>query len=174
MPERENYMIQAIVAVDKNWAIGKNGKLLTNIPDDQRFFRQTTTNQVVIMGRKTLESLPQGKPLPNRVNIILTRNPAYKNKDVTVAHSVEEALAEASRYDADIFIAGGEEIYKQMLDYCDEALVTFIDYAYQATDYFPNLDKKAEWVLAAESEEQTHFDVIYYFRKYVKRKDFRE
>lgn len=167
-------MIRSIVAVDKNWAIGKDGKLLTNIPDDQRFFRQTTTNQVVIMGRKTLESLPQGKPLPNRVNIILTRNPAYENKDVVVVHSVEEALAESRKYNADVYIAGGAEIYKQMLDYCEEVFVTYIDYSYQATDHFVNLDKKVEWVLAAESEEQTHFDVVYYFRKYVKRKDFRE
>lgn len=167
-------MIRSIVAVDRNWAIGKDGKLLTNIPDDQRFFRQTTTNQVVIMGRKTLESLPQGKPLPNRINIILTRNPSYKNKDVIVTHSVKEALEEAYKYDVDIYIAGGAEIYRETLDYCDEALVTYIDYSYQATEHFPNLDKKAEWVLAAESEEQTHFDIVYYFRKYVKRKYFRE
>ena len=167
-------MIRVIVAVDKNWAIGKDGKLLNNIPDDQRFFRQTTTNQVVIMGRKTLESLPGGKPLPNRTNVILTRNEDFRDPDVLVAHSVQEALDLAQEKGADIYIAGGSEIYDQMLDYCDEAYVTFIDYAYQADTHFPNLDKMADWVLVAESEEQTHFDIVYYFRQYVRRKDFRE
>ena len=122
-------MIRVIVAVDKNWAIGKDGKLLNNIPDDQRFFRQTTTNQVVIMGRKTLESLPGGKPLPNRTNVILTRNEDFRDPDVLVAHSVQEALDLAQEKGADIYIAGGSEIYEQMLNYCDEAYVTFIDYA---------------------------------------------
>ena len=167
-------MIRVIVAVDKNWAIGKDGKLLNNIPDDQRFFRQTTTNQVIIMGRKTLESLPGGKPLPNRTNVILTRNEDFRDPDVLVAHSVQEALDLAQEKGADIYIAGGSEIYEQMLNYCDEAYVTFIDYAYQADTYFPNLDKMSEWVLVAESEEQTHFDIVYYYRQYVRRKDFRE
>ena len=167
-------MIRVIVAVDKNWAIGKDGQLLTSIPDDQRFFRQTTTNQVVIMGRKTLESLPGGKPLPNRTTVILTRNEDYQDPGVVVAHSVEEALDVAKGRNADIYIAGGSEIYAQMLEYCDEAYVTYIDYAYQADTYFPNLDKMAEWVLVAESEEQTHFDIVYYYRQYSHRKDFRE
>ena len=167
-------MIRVIVAVDRNWAIGKDGKLLNSIPDDQRFFRQTTTNQVVIMGRKTLESLPGGKPLPNRTNVILTRNEDFQDPDVLVAHSVQEALDLAQEKGADIYIAGGSEIYEQMLNYCDEAYVTFIDYAYQADTYFPNLDKMAEWVMVAESEEQTHFDIVYYYRQYVRRKDFRE
>ena len=167
-------ILSTIVAVDQNWAIGKDGKLLNSIPDDQRFFRQTTTNQVVIMGRKTLESLPGGKPLPNRTNVILTRNEDYQDPDVLVAHSVQEALDLAQEKGADIYIAGGREIYEQMLTYCDEAYVTFIDYAYQADTYFPNLDKMSEWVLVAESEEQTHFDIVYYYRQYVRRKDFRE
>lgn len=167
-------MIRAIVAVDKNWAIGKEGKLLTSIPDDQRFFRQTTTGQVVIMGRKTLESLPGGKPLPNRTNVIMTRNEDYKESGVVIAHSVPEALAAARKENADIYIAGGKEIYEQLLPYCDEAYVTYIDYSYHADTYFPNLDKMPEWVLTSESEEQTHFDIVYYYRQYVRRKDFRE
>ena len=125
-------MISMIVAADKNWAIGNNGKLLTNIPDDLRFFRQTTRDQVVIMGRKTLESLPGGRPLPNRTTILITRDPDFKMNDVVIVHSVEEALEEAKKYHSDIYIAGGGEIYEQMLDFCDEALVTYIDYSYQA------------------------------------------
>lgn len=166
-------MIRLIAAADRNWAIGKQGKLLTNIPDDTRFFRQTTRDTVVIMGRKTLESLPQGQPLVGRVNIILTNDPDYKVNGATVVTSVEEALEEAKKYDTDIYVAGGAQVYEQFLPYCDEALITFIDYSFQADTYMPNLDKKPEWVMASESEEQTHFDVIYYFREYVRRKDYK-
>ncbi len=165
-------MISLIVAADRNWAIGKDGKLLTSIPDDLRFFRQTTRDKVVIMGRKTVESLPGGRPLPNRTTILVTRDHNYKMRDVIVVHSVEDALKEAEKFKTDIYVAGGGEIYEQMLDYCDEALVTYIDYSYQADTYFPNLDKRPEWVLAVESEEQTHFDIVYYFRHYLRRKDF--
>ena len=165
-------MISIIVAVDKNWAIGNGGSLLTSIPDDLRFFRQTTRDKVVIMGRKTVESLPGGRPLPSRTTILVTRDPDFQMADAVVVHSVEEAIKEAEKYQTDIYVAGGGEIYKQMLDLCDEALVTYIDYSYQADTWFPNLDKRPEWVLAAESEEQTHFDVVYYFRQYIRRKDF--
>ena len=165
-------MISIIVAADKNWAIGNEGKLLTSIPDDLRFFRQTTRDKVVIMGRKTVESLPGGRPFPSRTTVLVTRDPEYKMNDAVVVHSVEDALKEAKKYKTDIYVAGGGEIYEQMLDLCDEALVTYIDYSYQADTWFPNLDKRPEWVLAAESEEQTHFDIVYYFRQYVRRKDF--
>lgn len=165
-------MISLIVAADRNWAIGNSGKLLTSIPDDLRFFRQTTRDKVVIMGRKTVESLPGGRPLPNRVTILITRDPDFKMDGVTIVHSIEEALKEAEKYKTEIYVAGGGEIYTQMLDLCDEALVTYIDYSYQADSFIPNLDKRPEWVLAAESEEQTHFDIVYYFRQYIRRKDY--
>lgn len=165
-------MIKLIVAADRNWAIGKDGKLLTNIPDDTRFFNQITLNKVVIIGRKTLESLPQGQPLPNRINIVVSRNPNLKVNGAIVVDSIDAALKEAYKYDTDIFVAGGASIYIAMLKYCEEALVTYIDYSYQADTYMVNLDKRPEWVLVDESEEQTHFDVIYYFRTYKKRKDF--
>ena len=165
-------MIRLIVAADRNWAIGKDGKLLTSIPDDLRFFRETTRDQVVIMGRKTVERLPGGRPLPNRTTILVTRDPDFKMEGVTVTHSVEEALEEAKKLNLDIYVAGGGEIYRQMLDLCDEALVTYIDYSYQADTHLPNLDKRPEWVLVAESEEQTHFDIVYYFRQYMRRVDY--
>lgn len=165
-------MISLIVAVDRNWGIGNAGGLLTSIPEDLRFFRQTTRDKVVIMGRKTVESLPGGRPLPNRVTILLTRDPDFQMKDVIIVRSVEEALKEAEKYKMDIYVAGGGEIYEQMLDVCDEALVTYIDYSYTADTHFPNLDKKPEWVLVTESEEQTHFDIVYYFRQYIRRKDY--
>ena len=100
--------MKLIVAADRNWAIGKNNKLMWSIPADMKFFRETTQGKVVIMGRKTLESFPQGQPLKNRVNIVITRNPSYKVKDAVVVHSVEEAIEESRKYDGDVFVIGGE------------------------------------------------------------------
>lgn len=158
--------MKLIVAADRNWAIGKNNKLMWSIPADMKFFRETTQGNVVIMGRKTLESFPQGQPLKNRVNIVITRNPSYKVKDAVVVHSVEEAIEESRKYDGDVFVIGGESIYRAMLPYCDTALVTRIDYAYEADTWFPNLDEDEEWELTDEGEEQTCFDLEYAFTRY--------
>lgn len=158
-----------IVAVDKNWAIGKDNKLLVSIPDDMKFFRETTSGKVVVMGRKTLESFPNGKPLKNRVNIVLTRDENYQVKDAIVVHSKEELDKELAKYNsADIFVIGGESIYRMLLDDCSTAFVTYIDYAYDADTFFPNLDEKPEWKLVEESEEQTYYDIEFYFRTYTK------
>ena len=158
--------MKLIVAADRNWAIGKNNKLMWSIPADMKFFRETTQGNVVIMGRKTLESFPQGQPLKNRVNIVITRNPSYKVKDAVVVHSVEEAIEESRKYDGAVFVIGGESIYRAMLPYCDTALVTRIDYAYEADTWFPNLDEDEEWELTDEGEEQTCFDLEYAFTRY--------
>lgn len=158
-----------IVAVDKNWAIGKDNKLLVSIPDDMKYFRETTTGKVVVMGRKTLESFPNGKPLKNRVNIVLTRDPKYSVDGAVVVHSKEELDKELNKYDSDdIYVIGGESIYRLLLDDCDRAFVTYVDYAYDADTYFPNLDEKSEWNLAEESEEQTYYDIEFYFRTYTR------
>lgn len=160
-----------IVAVDNNWAIGYKNSLLVKIPRDQKLFQEMTTGKVVVMGRKTLESLPQKQPLQNRINIILSGNKAFKVKGATVVNSIEELLEELKKYnDNDIFIAGGESLYKQMLPYCDTAHVTKIDYEYQADTYCPDLDKMPEWEIVADSEEQTYFDLEYVFIKYKKKK----
>lgn len=160
-----------IAAVDKNWAIGLNNKLLVSIPDDMKFFRQTTTGKVVVMGRKTLESFPNGQPLKNRTNIVLTTDRDYDAKGAIAVHSLEELLEELKKYPSgDIYVIGGESIYRQLVDYCDVAHITRIDYAYDADSWFPNLDEKEEWELTADSEEQTYFDLEYYFYKYEKKK----
>lgn len=159
-----------IVAVDKNWAIGYKGKLLLSIPDDMKFFRETTIGKVVVMGKHTLESFPNGLALKNRVNIVLTKDKSFYAKDAVIVHDMEEALTEIKKYKTEnVYIIGGASVYEQMLDYCDTAYVTYIEYPYQADRHFPNLDNKPEWTLAEESEEQTYFDVEYYFRKYVKK-----
>ena len=156
-----------IVAADKNWAIGKNGKLLVSIPEDQRLFREETIGKGIVMGRKTMESLPGGQPLYGRTNIVLSRNPDYRKKGAKVVHSVDEALELLKDVPTDdIFIIGGAEIYEQFLPYCDTAHVTWIDYAYEADTYFVNLEKDPGWELTAESDEQTYFNICYEFRRY--------
>lgn len=162
--------MKLIVAVDKNWAIGKNNKLMWSIPADMKFFRETTQGNVIIMGRKTLESFPQGQPLKNRVNIVITKNKDYKAKGAIVVHSVEEAVREAKKQEGDIFVIGGESIYCAMLSYCDTAYITKIDHAYDADTYFPNLDADKEWRMTKISEEQTCFNLEYYFTVYEREK----
>ena len=131
-----------IVAVDKNWGIGKNNDLLVRIPADQKFFRETTIGKVVVMGRKTLESFPGQVPLKGRTNIVLTHDENYDGHGAIVVNSMDELKEELKKYDdEDIFVIGGEKIYKQMLDMCKIAHVTKIDYAYDADAYFPNLDE---------------------------------
>nr|WP_296157835.1 dihydrofolate reductase [uncultured Blautia sp.] len=160
-----------IVAVDSNWAIGKNNQLLVSIPADMKMFRQETTGKVVVMGRKTLESFPNGLPLKNRTNIVLTGNKNYKVNGATVVHTVDELLEEVKKYPSDqVYCIGGDSVYKLLLPYCDTAHVTRINFAYEADRYFPNLDEMPEWKITATSDEQTYFDLEYEFVKYEKEK----
>ena len=107
-----------IVAVDNNWAIGNHNELLVSIPADMKFFRQETDGKVVVMGRKTLESFPNGMPLVNRVNIVLTENPDYQVKGAKIVHSLAELQEELKQYRSeDVYVIGGEQIYRQMLGF---------------------------------------------------------
>ncbi len=156
-----------IVAVDKNWAIGLNNKLLVSIPEDMKFFRTETTGKVVVMGRKTLETFPNGMPLKNRTNIVLTTNKSYDVKGALVFHTIEEVLEELEKYSSeDVYIIGGGSIYRQFLPYCNKAHVTKIDYAYEADTLFPNLDEMPEWKVTASSGEKTYYDLEFEFLKY--------
>lgn len=156
-----------IVAVDKNWAIGKGNQLLVSIPQDMKFFRETTLGKVVVMGRKTLESFPGGQPLKKRTNIVLTRDKNYKVNDAIIVHTVKELLEELKKYEEEeIYVIGGESIYRQLLPYCNLAHVTKIDHAYEADTYFPNLDEMEDWEVTGVSDEQTYFDLEYEFVRY--------
>ena len=156
-----------IVAVDSNWAIGNKNQLLISIPNDMKHFREETTGKVVVLGRKTLATFPQGLPLKKRTNIILSKDKDFKVKDAVVVNSVDELLEELKNYPSeDVYIIGGESIYRQMLPYCDVAHVTKIDRSYEADAFFPNLDMDPEWEVTAESEEQSYFDTTYTFVKY--------
>ncbi len=159
-----------IVAADSRWAIGKEGHLLVTIPADQQLFRRETMGKAVVMGRKTLESLPGARPLENRTNIVLTTDRGYQARGAELCHSMEEALALLRHWrDEDIYVIGGESIYRQFLPWCQNAHVTKIDYVYDGDTYFPALDQDPAWELAEESEEQTYFDLCYTFQHYKRR-----
>lgn len=119
--------ISIIAAISENRALGKDGKLLWQIPEDMKRFKKLTTGHVVIMGRKTFESLPEKfRPLPNRKNFIITRNKNYSNKKVTVCESIEQAISKAEEYNKEIFIIGGGQIYEQAIKYADKLYLTIV------------------------------------------------
>ncbi len=156
-----------ITAADDNWAIGNRGELLITIPADHRFFRQETEGKVVVYGRRTLSTFPQGLPLTGRVNIILSSDPQYRVKGALVVHNLEELFEELEKYDKEkVYVIGGESVYRQLLPYCRLAHVTRIHRAYEADAHFPDLDAMPCWQITADSEEQTYFDVTYHFLKY--------
>ncbi len=160
--------MKTIVAVDLEWGIGCGGKLLQVIPEDMKFFKETTINKVVIMGRETYESLPGKAPLKDRINIVLTRNVNFKDDRIIICRSIDEILQEIKKYDTDnVFIIGGESVYTQFLPYCSEAYVTKIKNTYTADKYFPNLENEKTWELASESDTKEHNEVQYNFLKYI-------
>lgn len=142
--------MKAIVAVDKNWGIGKNNDLLFSIPEDMKFFRATTLNKVVVMGSNTLKSFPNGSPLKNRTNIVLSSK--VKRDDCIVVDSLENLFNEIKKYDSDqVFVIGGAMLYKTLLNYCSEILVTKVDADGQAEVFFENLDTNDNFVCAEKS-----------------------
>ncbi|MBQ8813299.1 MAG: dihydrofolate reductase [Lachnospiraceae bacterium] len=157
-----------IVAVDENWAIGRNGDLLAHMKEDMKFFRATTKDHVVLMGRKTLDSFPGGNPLKNRTNIVLTANPDFQREGVIVVHSIEELLAEAKKYPAEeLFVIGGGRVYKEMLPYCTKAYVTHVHKAFDDADtWFPNLSEDSEWKLTETGATFSQDDFTYTFTTY--------
>lgn len=158
-----------IAAVDKSWGIGKDGKLLYSIPEDMKFFRKTTLNKVVIMGRSTLESFPGGKPLANRVNIVLSGRDNYKVEGALVVKNREEALALASKYPSDdVFVIGGKMVYELFLNDCSKAYITKIEAQKEADTLFPNIDLLSEWKCIYTSETFEYDGVKYTFNTYEK------
>ena len=156
-----------IVCVDSQWGIGNHGSLLVNIPADKRMFRERTKGGVVLGGRKTMEGLPGGTTLKGRTNIVLTSKKDYVFGDAGVVHDMDEAMMELAKYPSEqIYIIGGEKVYREFLPYCDKAYVTKVDYRYEADTFFPNLDESEEWVMTHDSEEQTYYNLEYYFTIY--------
>ena len=146
--------MKAIVAVDKKWGIGKKNDLLFSLPADMKFFRQTTSGKVVIMGSNTLKSFPGGNPLKNRTNIVLFPG-GEKRDDCIIVQSMEELSNELKKYNPDdIFVIGGAMFYKTMLPYCSEVFVTKVDADGGAEVFYENLDAKPEWSCVYQSEPE--------------------
>lgn len=143
--------MKLIVAVSENWGIGNKNKLLFSIPADMKFFRETTKDSVVIMGRKTLESFPGKKPLKNRVNIVLTSHSDYEVDGTLICHSIDDAIRLANKYKKEIFVIGGDMVYREFLPYCDTALVTKVHADADADSFFPNLDENPDWECVSSS-----------------------
>lgn len=161
--------MKAIVNVDNNWAIGNGDSLLNRIPADMRFFKEKTTGNVVVMGRKTFMTFPGPKALPDRVNIVLTTDESWSAPDVITCHFVDELFAQLERYNTNtVYVIGGSAVYELLLPYCDTAFVTKVDTAKPADKFFPNLDESGEWVLAVDGEELEHNGVKFKFTTYKK------
>lgn len=158
--------MKIIVAVDNNWGIGKNNDLLTHIPGDLKYFKEKTAGKVVVMGRKTLESLPGKKPLPERTNIVLSSDKEYRAA-CTVCHSMDELAEILKNYDSDeVFIIGGAKVYKDMMEKCDTFFITKIFKTFDADRYFENLDQHSEFEIVWESEMQEYKGLEYKFTEY--------
>ncbi|MBE7088447.1 MAG: dihydrofolate reductase [Clostridiales bacterium] len=144
--------MKAILHADKEWGIGKNNDLMFSIPADMKFFRETTTGNVVVMGSNTLKSFPGGKPLKNRINIVL--NPTGEDRDdCLIVRSLDELFAEIKKYDSEkVFVVGGAMMYKTLLPYCTEVLVTRVDAVGGADRFFENLDENKNYKLTSVSE----------------------
>ena len=160
-------MISAIVAVDDNWGIGFNGELLEHIPDDLKRFKELTTNHIVIMGRKTWDSLPN-KPLPNRLNFVITRSPRRFGEMTAFIH-MNELISRMNTVedDEEWFIIGGGTIYEELLPFCNRVYITKIYKNHENVDtYFPNLDKMDDWTVTEKSSVYKYNDLSYQFWQY--------
>lgn len=160
-----------IVAVDKNYGIGKDGKLLCSLPSDLKYFKEKTTGKVVVMGRSTLESLPKSKPLPNRTNIILTSKKDYKVENAVVLHDMESLMEELNKYRSnDIFILGGASVYNELLPICDSLYITKIDHEFDADCFITNVDNLPNFKLVWSSETFEENGIKFKFTEYKRRR----
>ena len=163
-------MISAIVAVDNDWGIGFNGELLEHIPEDLKYFKELTMNNIVVMGRKTWESLPK-KPLPNRLNIVICHTDMISYHDGAVFCGLEDIINmmkfSQEKDTRQQFVIGGGQIYKQLLPLCKKVYVTKIYKKHENIDaFFPNLDKIDEWKATPVSDVQEYNDISYQFWVY--------
>jgi len=162
-------MITIIAAVAANNALGKDNQLIWHLPADLKRFKKVTSNHHIIMGRKTYESL--GKPLPNRVNIIITRNLNYVAEGCIVVNSLSEAI-EAAKNDPNPYILGGAEIYNQAMDIADKLDLTFVHHKFEADAFFPNIDltvwkESSREDFKADEKNKYDFSFVTYIKKEV-------
>lgn len=159
-----------IAAADANWGIGKDGGLLVHLPGDLRYFKEKTSGKAVIMGRATLESLPGGKPLLNRTNIVLTSQTDFAKEGCIVVHDMDELAAVCADYaPEDMMVIGGEQIYMQLIRQCERLFITKIFEIYDADKHLMNVDKMRSFELVWESDVQEENGVQYQFLEYRKK-----
>lgn len=159
--------MKLILAADENWAIGKGGDLLCHLSGDLKYFKERTIGKTVVMGRKTLESLPGAKPLPKRQNIVLTSNEDYKVEGAEIVHSEQELENLIKTLDADdVMIIGGGKVYRDFLAKCDTCYITKIYKKFDADTYFVNLDEDPDFEVVWKSDMQTENDINYQFFEY--------
>lgn len=162
--------MKLIVAVDENWGIGVKGGLLAHLPGDLKYFKEKTQGKVVIMGQNTLISFPKSRPLPNRVNIVLSNDLSFNVEGAIMARSLDEVRQIASNYNTDdVFVIGGASVYRQMLDDCDTAYITKIHKSFDADVFFPNLDENDKWHLSNVGESGEDEGIKYTFTTYSKK-----
>ena len=162
--------MNAIAAIDKNWGIGSGGGLLFRIPSDMSYFKKMTLGKTVIMGRKTLESLPGSRPLPGRDTIVLSGNPGFRAEGTFAAASLRalfEAVSGKAR--GELFVCGGESIYTLLLPYCTSAYLTKIEAETEADRFFPNLDRLPSWRISEKSGLMEDGGLRFFFTKYENR-----
>lgn len=155
--------MQAIVAVSQSWGIGRDGQLLFRLSADLRRFKALTTGHTVVMGRKTLQSLPGGKGLPNRRNLVLSRRMDYAPENAEAVTSVEALLRTAGE---DAFVIGGQQVYEQLLPHCERVYVTKVLTDAPADAFFPNLDEDPAWRIASASDVLTENGISFQYVEY--------
>ena len=160
--------MQAIVAVSENWGIGKDNDLLFRISADLKRFKALTSGHTVVMGRKTLESLPGGKGLPKRRNIVLTSQPDFTAENAEAVHNPAQLIFAAG---ADAFVIGGATVYRQLLSLCDRVYVTKVFASPEANAFFPDLDESPDWEVACQSEVMEENGLRFQYVDYVPRQE---
>lgn len=160
--------MKAILSVDTNWGIGFKGSLLERVPEDMEFFKRMTLGKVVVMGRETFDSLPGRQPLKDRINIVLSRYGHFEDDRLIICRSMGELFKELEKYASeDIFVIGGESLYRQLLPYCNEAYITKFGNTYQADRHFINLDEASGWTSEILCEALSYNDFKYSRVRYV-------
>ena len=159
--------MNAIVVVDQNWAIGKDNGLLFSLPTDMKRFRSLTMGGTVLLGRRTLDSFPGGRPLPGRRNIVITRDATFQREGVICVTSLADAL-EAAADPEHLWVIGGGSIYTALLSRCKRAYLTKVDASAEGADtFFPNLDKLPGWEVETVSEPVEENGLTFRFIEYI-------
>ncbi len=160
-----------IVAVDNKWGIGRDGDLLAHVPSDMKYFKEHTYGRAVVMGRRTLESMPGGRGLPGRTNYVLTSNPSFKAENCIVVHSESELFQKLSEHNPDdVYLIGGATIYNRFYRLCDRLYVTKMDADLSADTFITDFDKDRDFDMVSESAPVTENGITFRFLIYEKKK----